>query len=207
MTRRDVDPLWRPSDKLNAAHRELQEAQDWLQGCKLTDAPMTPVLTAESPVHRKRNTPVDGPMPMKLGGSSPCKTTGGPLPDKTNERKRTASPEDNNDGRVGSEESAQDRGDCEDNGLSQGEEEVDETQDEATNEAPTWWKTQVAMQDQKEHVLTAGKWEGLGAMRKANKVHVNVSGTAIGSLNRNDRQFPGPAHIPLRYMRPMCQGR
>ena len=86
VTRWDVDLLWRPSNKLTVACQELQEAQEWLQGRKLTNAPSTPVLTGESPVQRKRLTPVDGPagvMPMKVGGLLPHKTTGGPSPNKT----------------------------------------------------------------------------------------------------------------------------
>lgn len=53
----------------------------------------------------------------------------------------------------------------------------DEVQDEATvpGRAPMRWQTQVAIQDQKEHILSAGKWAGLGAVQKVNEVHVNVS--------------------------------
>ena len=117
------------------------------------------------------------------------------------------SPEDGNEGCVGCEVSASDGEDCEDDGLSQGEEEVDEMQDEATSKALTRRKTQVAIEDQKTYILAAGKWAGLGAVWKANKVCVNVSGTAIGGLLRIDRQFPGPARIPFHHMRPVHQGR
>ena len=30
-TCQDVDPLWRPANKLNVARRKLQEAQEWLK--------------------------------------------------------------------------------------------------------------------------------------------------------------------------------
>ena len=53
VTRQDVDPLWRPADKLNVARHELQEAQEWLKGRKLLAMPSTPVLTGESPAHKK----------------------------------------------------------------------------------------------------------------------------------------------------------
>ena len=53
VTRRDVDLLWRPSNKLTVACQELQEAQEWLQGRKLTNAPSTPVLTGESPMRQR----------------------------------------------------------------------------------------------------------------------------------------------------------
>ena len=66
--------------------------------------------------------------------------------------------------------------------MSQGEEEVDETQDEATSEALMRWKTRVAIEDQKTYILAPGKWAGLGAVWKANEVCVNVSGTTIGGL-------------------------
>ena len=150
------------------------------------NVPLTPVLTGESPARQKRLTPVDGPVgvtPTKVGGSSPRKTTGGPLPNKATagplpnkmtDQKRTASPKDDNEGCVGSEASAQDGEDREDDGLNQGEEEVDEMQDDVTSEAPTRRKTQVAIEDQKTYILAAGKWAGLGAIRKVNEVCVNV---------------------------------
>ena len=94
--------------------------------------------------------------------------------------------EDDHEGRAGSEVSAQDGEGCEDDGSSQGEEEVDETQDEVTSEAPTRWKTRVAIEDQKTYILAVGKWAGLGAVQKANKVCVNVSGTAISGLLQID---------------------
>ena len=56
---------------------------------------------------------------------------------------------------------------------SQGEEEVDEM---LSPHAPAQHGTQVAVQDTLEHVLVAGKWAGLGAVRKANEVCVKVSG-------------------------------
>ena len=65
---------------------------------------------------------------------------------------------------MGSEASAQDGEDCEDDGSSQGEEEVDEMQDEATSKALTRRKTRVAIEDQKTYILAAGKWAGLGAI-------------------------------------------
>ena len=49
VTRWDMDSLWRPSDKLNVACQELQEAQEWLQGHKLMNVPLTPVPMGESP--------------------------------------------------------------------------------------------------------------------------------------------------------------
>ena len=55
-------------------------------------------------------------------------------------------------------------------------------QDEATSKALTRRKTQVAIEDQKTYILAAGKWAGLGAIRKANEVCINVSGTAISGL-------------------------
>ena len=101
--------------------------------------------------------------------------------------------------------SAQDGEGHEDDGLIQGEDKVDKTQDEVQNEAPTRQRTQVAIQDQKEHILSAGKWAGLGAIRKVNEIHMNVSGTKNGGLIWINRRFPGPTHIPLCYMWPMCQ--
>ena len=47
-----MDKLWRPSKKLNEARRELQEAQEWLRGCNLKLAPLTPVPTGDLiPLH------------------------------------------------------------------------------------------------------------------------------------------------------------
>ena len=96
-------------------------------------------------------------MPTKVGGLSPHKTTRGPSPNKMTDQKRMALPEDDNEGRAGGEASAQDGEDREDDGLSHGEEEVDEMQDEATSEAPTRQKTWVAIEDQKTYILAAGK--------------------------------------------------
>ena len=186
VTRWDMDSLWRPSDKLNVACQELQEAQEWLQGRKLMNVPLTPVPMGESPAWRKRITPADGPVgvtPMKDGGSLPHKTIGGLLPDKTVERMRMALPKDNNGGHADGVASAQDGEDRKDDRSSQGEDEVDKMQDEAMSEALMRQKTQVAIEDQKEHILAVGKWAGLGAVWKVNEVHVNVSGTEIGGLN------------------------
>ena len=87
---------------------------------------------------------------------------------------------------MGSDASAKDGEDHEDDGSSQGEEEVDETQDEAMSKAPTMEKTRVAIKDQKTYILVVGKWAGLGAVRKVNEVRVNVSGTAISGLLQID---------------------
>ena len=57
--------------------------------------------------------------------------------------------------------------------LSQGEEEVDKT---PSPHAPTRHGMQVAIQDTLEHMLVAGKWAGLGAVRKVNEVRIKVSG-------------------------------
>ena len=59
---------------------------------------------------------------------------------------------------------------------SQGEEEVDETLKTPSPCAPTRRGTQVAIQDTLEHVLVAGRWAGLGVVRRANEIHVKVSG-------------------------------
>ena len=66
-----------------------------------------------------------------------------------------------------------DNKECDNVELSQGKEEVDET---PLPHAPTQHGMQVVIQDTLEHVLVAGKWAGLGAVRKANEVRVKVSG-------------------------------
>ena len=174
----------------------------------MMNTPSTPVLMGELPMRQKRITPANGPagvMPTKVGGLLPHKTIRGSLPNKMVDWERSVSPNDN----IGEHEdrvaSAKDREGHEDDGLSQGEDKVDEMQDEAQNEAPMRWRTQVAIQDQKEHILLAGKWAGLGAIQKANEVCVNVSGTENGSLNWINHCFPGPTHIPHHYMQPVCQ--
>ena len=60
---------------------------------------------------------------------------------------------------------------------SQGEDEMDEM---PLPHAPARRGTQVAIQDTLEHALVAGKWAGLGAVRKANEVRVKVSSDPIG---------------------------
>ena len=58
---------------------------------------------------------------------------------------------------------------------SQGEEEVDEPLETLSPHAPTRHGTQVVIQDMLEHVLVAGKWASLGAVRKANEICVKMS--------------------------------
>ena len=108
---------------------------------------------------------------------SPHKAIGESSPSKTIKRKMSASAKDDSEKREDTGESAQDREGGEDDSLSQGEDEVDKTEEEAMSEAPKRRKTQVAIEDQKEHILAVGKWAGLGAIWKANKVHMNMSGT------------------------------
>ena len=56
--------------------------------------------------------------------------------------------------------------------LSLGKDKMDET---PMPHAPARCGMQVAIQDMLEHALVAGKWAGLGVMRKANKICVKVS--------------------------------
>ena len=199
VTRRDMDPLWRPADKLNVACRELQEAQEWLKGRKLVTTPLTPSPMGESPTRKKWITSADGP----AGVSSPRKAIEESSPSKTVERDMSASAKDNSEKHAGAKASAQDREGGEDNGSSQGEDEVEE---EVTSEAPKRRKTLVAIEDEKEHILVAGKWAGLGAVRKANEVRVNVGITEIDSPHWIDHRYTGSTCVPRRNMRPMCQG-
>jgi len=57
---RDVDLLWRPSEELNAARHELQDAQQWLEGKKLKSVPSTPFL-------KKTVAPVNDSIPQQEG--------------------------------------------------------------------------------------------------------------------------------------------
>ena len=63
----------------------------------------------------------------------------------------------------------------------QGEDEPDDATDGTTTPeaGPARRRTQVVEQDHKEHLLAAGKWFGLGAVRKANEIRINVSETPI----------------------------
>ena len=209
VTRRDVDPLWRPADKLNVACRELQEAQEWLKGRKLVTTPLTPLPMGESPACKKRITSADGPAgvsPTKGGGSSPHKAVEESSPSKTVKRDMSASAKDDSEKCADAKASAQDREGGEDNGSSQGEDEVDETEEEVTSEAPKRRKTLVAIKDEKEHILAAGKWAGLGAVRKANEVRVNVGITEIDGPHWIDHRYTGSTRVPCRNMWPMRQG-
>ena len=143
-----MDPLWRPTDKLNVARRELQEAQEWLKGRKLVTTPLTPSPMGESPAHEKRITSADGPArvsPTKGGGSSPHKAIEESSPSKTVKRDMSASAKDDSEKRADAKALAQDREGGEDNGSSQGEDKVEE---EVTSEAPKRRKTLVAIEDE-----------------------------------------------------------
>ena len=80
---------------------------------------------------------------------------------------------------MGPREGEGDRSDNEgrdDTELSQGEEEVDKTLETPLSHAPTQCRMQVAIQDTLEHVLVAGRWASLEAVRKVNEIRVKVSG-------------------------------
>ena len=79
VTRRDIDPLWQPSDKLNEVWRELKEAQQWLEGRRMTGTAST--LLPEDTV-----TPVRGSNPRGRV-ASPAK-----LPADSTPRGKTATP-------------------------------------------------------------------------------------------------------------------
>ena len=146
MTRRDMDPLWRPADKLNVAHRKLQEAQEWLKSRKLVTTPSTQSPMGESPVHKKRITSADRPAgvsPTKGGGSSPHKAIGELSPSKTVKQEMLASAKDDSEKREDVKASVQDREGGEDDGSSQGEDEMEEV----TSKAPKRRKTLVAIED------------------------------------------------------------
>ena len=79
----------------------------------------------------------------------------------------------------GKEELNESREGSEEGGLSQGEDEVDETDDDADIEVmtpstscmtATQRGTQVAELDQQEYPLMGGKWVGKGAMQKAAEI-------------------------------------
>ena len=67
-------------------------------------------------------------------------------------------------------------------------------------------KTLVAIEDEKEHILAAGKWAGLGAVRKANEVRVNVGITEIDGPHWIDHRYTGSTCVLLHNMWPMHQG-
>ena len=175
VVQRDMDELWRPSKKLTEARQELQEAQDWLKGCNLKPMPSTPVPTGntmprcgpETPRHARGTTVVS---PTKTGkGASPEKEMprGQETPSQLGGR---ASPEK----QVGSGKDEPDTSGegSEDGGSSQGEDEVDETDNKAVTPGVTVTRrgTQVAELDQQEFPLMGGKWAGKGAMRKVAEI-------------------------------------
>ena len=63
----------------------------------------------------------------------------------------------------------------------QGEDEPDDATDGMAmpEVVPIRCGTQVAEQDHKEHLLAAGKWFGLSAVRKANEIRIDVSETPL----------------------------
>ena len=63
----------------------------------------------------------------------------------------------------------------------QGEDKADDATDGTAmpEVVPARRGTQVVEQDRKEHLLAAGKWFGLSAVRKANEIYINVSETLI----------------------------
>ena len=137
----------------------------------------------------------------------PRKAIGELSPSKTVEWEMLASAKDNSEKREDAKASAQDREGGEDDRSSQGEDKVDEMEEEVTSKAPKRRKTLVAIEDQKEHILAAGKWAGLGAIQKANEVGVNVSVTEVDSPYWIDRCVTGSTCLPRRDMRPMRPGR
>ena len=144
--------------------------------------PLTPSPMGESPARKKWITSTDGPAgvsPTKGGGSLPHKAIGESSPSKTVEREMSASAKDDSEKHEDAKASAQDWEGGKDNGSSQGEDKVDETEEEVTSEAPKRRKTLVAIEDRKEHILVAGKWAGLGAVWKVNEVCMNVSVTKL----------------------------
>ena len=96
--------------------------------------PSTPVPMGELPTckKKKRITPADGPTgvsPTKGGGSSPRKAIGELSPSKTIKHEMSVSAKDDSEKCEDARESAQDREGGEDDGSSQGEDEVDEMED------------------------------------------------------------------------------
>jgi len=65
VARRDVDLLWRPSEDLNVAHHELQDAQLWKEGKNMKSVPLTPLP-------KKTVVPVSEDTPQQ-GGDMPAK--------------------------------------------------------------------------------------------------------------------------------------
>ena len=192
MTHQDIDLLWWPSEKLNAAWHEYQEAQQWLASHKMTWAASTPLPENVASLVRYLNPRSRTTSPAKLlvavtpmkdsipwgKMTTPAKLLDAAMPTKTGARQSMDSggqPAWSAQQETGVGEHEGGRSDIEehnDKELSQGEDEMDEM---LTPCAPTRHGTQVAIQDMLEHVLVAGKWASLGAVCKANEIHVKVS--------------------------------
>ena len=192
VTHRDIDPLWWLSDKLTVVRRKLQEAQQWLAGHEVAWS-STPLPENTASPDRDANPRGKTASPAKLPVAATPKRDSIPLGKTTTPAKcldvatltkarsrpsmgsgswrlKVAQQGTGPDEREGDESDNEEHDDTE---SSQGKEEVDEM---LLPRAPARHGTQVAVQDTLEHVLVAGKWAGLGAVCKANKVHVKVSG-------------------------------
>ena len=169
-----MDELWRPSKKLTKAQQELQKAQEWLKGCNLKPAPSTLVLTGNAMPWCAPETPqnLQGTQelsPMKMGkGELPGKgapwglETPSQLGSRASPKKQVGSDEEPDESGEGSEEG----------GLSQGEDEADETDKDVDSEAVTPCVTatrcgmQVAEMDQQEFPLMGGNGGAKGPFER-----------------------------------------